>query len=133
MGKTRAAKRRARRKAAKAKTAKAPTGFVWPKEADEGLVQKPEELCEICAHPFKDSGPDEDNKYDVHVRVWPFEWKQRGCQCPDPKWCMGCCRHLVLTEAKRCCLNPGCDGVILPCPWCRVNVNVADLYIDFNN
>ena len=126
MGKTRAAKRRARRKAA-AKTAKAPTAKVQkPKEADE-------DLCEICAHPFKDKGPDEDSKYDVHVRVWPFDWKQRGCQCPDPKWCVGCCRRLILNEAKRCCLNPGCNGVILPCPWCRVNVNVADLYIDFNN
>ena len=122
MGKTRAARRRARRKAA-AKTAKVPTA----------KVQKPEdeELCEICAHPFKDEAPDEESRYDVHVRVWPEEWKQRGCQCPHPKWCVGCCRRLILNEAKRCCLNPGCNGIILPCPWCRVDVNVADLYNDF--
>ena len=122
MGKTRAARRRAARKA-KAKTAKVPTATF---DDDEG-----KELCEICAHPFKEEGPDEHDTYDVHVRVMPGEWRARGCRCPDRKWCVGCCRRLTLNDAKRCCLDPRCHTINVPCPWCRIKVNVTDLYYDF--
>ena len=121
MGKTRAAKRRAKRAAAKAKV---PTA----------KVHKPkEELCEICAHPFKNLGPDADDKWNIHTRVPVHDWKWRGCKCPDPKWCMGCSRRIILGEAKRCCLDPRCGRIVLPCPWCRVDVNVPDLFHDFIN
>ena len=120
--KTRASRRRAQRR---------------KKAAAKAAVQKPveeetdEELCEICAHPFTTGGPDENETYDVHVQVMPGEWQARGCQCPDRKWCVGCCRRFTLNDAKRCCLDPRCHIINVPCPWCRLKVNVTDLYDDF--
>ena len=81
-------------------------------------VLQPEE-CEICYASFCQTGCTAcpSSKF--------FGWKDRNCECPDPKICNKCVVGLIASEVERCCLSVDCDEKVVKCPWCRNKINIT--------
>ena len=130
MGKSRAARRKAAKARAKAeKRAKAFAQAIAQEEEQEPeLPEEAENECQLCYYPMV---PVDDDIGDVQQAKSQFpvwDWKQRGCECPEPKICLACIRHESMRSGQRCCLEPTCHKIMVKCPWCRVPMNFGNLY-----
>ena len=83
--------------------------------------------CQIC---FKPYGPFERPCGHVQqVQAFPeWDWKARGCVCPNVEICMECVQKEAFESAVRCCVNPLCKGIVMKCPWCREDVSIGDMF-----
>ena len=104
-------------------------------EEEEAAAQPEDEedeenVCGLCAYPMVDSTAT-GNTYDCKMRFPSWDWKLRGCECPDAKICLDCTRREAFRSAQRCCLNPNCHKIMVKCPWCRVPMGFENLYYDW--
>ena len=51
-----------------------------------------------------------------------------GCECEAPKICILCSVTHVKGAAKKHCLEINCVDKTAKCPWCRVDMDVTDIY-----
>ena len=81
------------------------------------------DACGICATPFckKCSNCCRD-------KVPSDQWKSMGCECEAPTICIQCAITHVRQSAKRHCLEIDCTKKSVKCPWCRVDMDVTDIY-----
>ena len=87
--------------------------------------------CALCNEPFNSKRAACGHVFAGNRRFPAFDWKQRGCECPDPQVCLSCVQREAFRDGKRCCDNPLCPGIKLTCPWCRNDVRIADLFYDW--
>ena len=81
------------------------------------------ETCGLCATAFCQKCPN-----CCRAKVPADQWKVMGCQCGAPKICVCCGITHVKQSAKRHCLEIDCTKKIVKCPWCRVDMDVTNVY-----
>lgn len=79
--------------------------------------------CGICATPFCKKCPK-----CCRGKVPVPDWLAMGCECEAPKICICCAITHVKGSAKRHCLEINCTKKSAKCPWCRVDMDVTDVY-----
>ena len=141
MGKSRAARRKAAKRRAKLMKAQeqadreqrarsahehAQIARAWLDPAVEA-----ENECQLCYYPMVPVDSDIGHVQQAKAQFPVWDWKQRGCECPEPKICLACIRHEAIRSGQRCCLEPTCHKIMVKCPWCRVPMNFGNLYYDW--
>ena len=81
------------------------------------------EICGICATPICKKC-----RNCCRDKVPSDQWKVMGCECEAPTICIQCAITHVRKSAKRHCLEIECTKKIVKCPWCRVDMDVTNVY-----